>query len=126
MVSPLVGEGMDCLSNETDRGQVIWIVGIEEEGQQVSRDGVNQQRGRQMGHHERFSSLCSLSRGQCAVVEGLECDCADSCRLEEMGFRAGEMVTMLMPGCPSAVAVGETRLMVSSELLRGIRITPLG
>lgn len=70
-------------------------------------------------------SLCRLCRGQSAVVEAFDLSRPERCQLHEMGFRAGEMVTMLMPGNPCALAVGSTRLMVQRELLEGILVSTL-
>lgn len=72
-----------------------------------------------------FPSLSTLQRGQVAVIEHFDPNCSDQFRLEEMGLRVGELVTMLMPGCPCALAVGETRLMVRRDLLRCVLVSPL-
>ncbi len=42
-----------------------------------------------------------------------------------MGFRVGDLVTMLMPGRSCALAVGQTRLMVSRELLECVQVSRL-
>lgn len=69
--------------------------------------------------------LSSLRQGECAVVEGYHCPGVESCQLEAMGMRVGALVTMLMPGCPCAVAIEDTRLMVTQSLLDGVLVSPL-
>lgn len=74
---------------------------------------------------EPATALCRLCRGQSGVVEAFELSHPERCQLQEMGFHPGEMVTMLMPGNPCAIAVGSTRLMVQKELLEGILVNTL-
>lgn len=69
--------------------------------------------------------LSSLRSGQTAVVEEFRVCNSEHCRLKELGFREGELVKMLMPGCSCAMVVGDTRLMVRKELLETIRVVAL-
>jgi Fe2+ transport system protein FeoA len=69
--------------------------------------------------------LCCLNSGETAVVETFPSDRREFAPLQAMGFRVGELVTMLMPGHACAVAVGQTRLMVSRELLERVHVTRL-
>jgi len=71
------------------------------------------------------TTLCCLKNGQSAVVEGMDDQCPDHCRLREMGLCVGGLVTMLMTGSLCAVAVNETRLMVRREALSRVRVAPL-
>jgi len=69
--------------------------------------------------------LCNLQCGECGVVEAFAGEHPEFTHLQAMGFRVGELVTMLMPGCSCAVALGPMRLIVSRELLGSVYVTPL-
>lgn len=74
---------------------------------------------------EQPVKLSSLRCGQSAVVEEFRVCNNEDCRLKELGFREGELVKMLMPGCSCAVVVGQTRMMVRRELLDSIHVVTL-
>lgn len=70
-------------------------------------------------------SLPQLANGEVAIVEEIAGEPEMACRLASMGLCPGALVRMVMPGCPCAVQVGESRLMLRGEDLCAIRIAPL-
>ncbi|MGF1571841.1 MAG: ferrous iron transport protein A [Sumerlaeia bacterium] len=78
-----------------------------------------------MKSFDQPTKLSSLRGGQTAIVEEFQICSNDQCRLKELGFREGQLVKMLMPGCSCAVAVGNTRVMVRRELLDSIHVVTI-
>lgn len=76
---------------------------------------------------EKLLPLARLKSGQTAVVEDVCCgNPDDNHRLASMGFRCGALVCMVAAGCPCAVQVGETRIMLRGSHTEAIRVSVLG
>ena len=69
--------------------------------------------------------LGNLRQGQVGVVEQVEAPDCECHRLSSMGLQAGELITMLMPGNPCAVVVGQTRLVLRGDQVGRIRVSLL-
>lgn len=71
------------------------------------------------------TQLCHCATGACGIITRVDGDSHITARLREMGVLPGQWVRMIKPGNPVIFQVGDSRLCVRANQLKGVSVDTL-